>query len=237
MPGSALQNIGLIEGWTDLEDNWGAAMNANLRALDVLVQARVLDKDLSAPPGSPAAGDTYIVAGSPSGAWTGHAGKIARWSGTVWEFVTPKAGWFVWVADEAIHYDYTGSAWTAFTVANVLGLQAALDAKANTLVAINSQSGTSYTLALTDSTSVVRFSNSGAITATVPTNASVAFPIGSVVTLRQAGDGTVQISPAGGVTVNTPLSRLSLTRARGAVVMLHKVGTNEWDLSGDLQTA
>jgi len=36
----------------------------------------IKDRDLTAPPGSPADGDCYIVAASPTGAWSGKAGKI-----------------------------------------------------------------------------------------------------------------------------------------------------------------
>jgi hypothetical protein len=124
MASAAQPNVGLVQGFADQEDGWGDAMNANLRALDALVQARVADKDLTTPPGSPAAGDTYIVAASPTGAWSGQAGKIARYQAPIapdtlpvagWEFFTPKAGWRVWVADEAKPYRYTGSAWIALT--------------------------------------------------------------------------------------------------------------------------
>ena len=56
--------------------------NEALRALDAIVQLSVKDRDLAAPPGSPAEGDRYIVAASPTGAWAGHAGDIAVSAGT-----------------------------------------------------------------------------------------------------------------------------------------------------------
>ena len=51
--------------------------NEAIRALDAVVQLAVLDRDLAAPPVSPAEGDRYIVASSPTGDWDGEAGNVA----------------------------------------------------------------------------------------------------------------------------------------------------------------
>ncbi|KPL54525.1 hypothetical protein ABB55_21770 [Prosthecomicrobium hirschii] len=85
--------------------------NEALAALDRLVQALVLDRDLAAPPASPAEGAGYIVAASPTGAWTGQAGRIATWVDGGWTFTVPAAGLRVWLADEARLMVWTGSAW------------------------------------------------------------------------------------------------------------------------------
>ncbi|MFZ5930883.1 MAG: DUF2793 domain-containing protein [Pseudomonadota bacterium] len=87
-------------------------VNDTLSGLDTLVQLAVLDRDLTAPPGSPAEGDRYLVANSPSGAWAGQAGKIAAWQAGAWVFRTPRNGWKAWVADEALPVFYDGGAWT-----------------------------------------------------------------------------------------------------------------------------
>jgi hypothetical protein len=87
--------------------------NEALRALDAIVQLMVLDKDLAAPPGSPAEGARYIVGSAPTGAWLGQAGKIAAYQDGAWAFYTPREGWLAWVADEGKLYAWTGSAWTA----------------------------------------------------------------------------------------------------------------------------
>lgn len=120
MPGTAQANIGLLAGHTTGENGWGDDYSKNMRILDMLVQGRVLDKDLSTPPGSPAAGDVYIVGAAPTGAWTGQATKLARWNGATggaptntWEFFTPKAGWEMWVVDESLKYRFNGSAWAS----------------------------------------------------------------------------------------------------------------------------
>lgn len=67
---------------------------------------------------------------------------------------------------------------------------------------------------------------------TVPTNASVAFPVGTVVEFVQKGSGQVEIVGASGVTINTPSSRT--TRTQWAALSIVKEATNEWTLSGDM---
>jgi hypothetical protein len=85
--------------------------NGAIRALDAVVQLSVLDRNLGAPPSSPAEGGRYIVAASPSGAWSGHAGKVAAYQDGAWMFYVPSEGWIAWVADEDIAVVWTGSAW------------------------------------------------------------------------------------------------------------------------------
>lgn len=116
-----LPNSNITTGFVDDEDGWGAAMNKNLRLLDALVQPRVLDRNLSAPPASPAAGDTYIVGASATGTWATHENKLAIWTegddlvAAAWLFITPKAGWRLYVVDEANAYQFDGAAWVADT--------------------------------------------------------------------------------------------------------------------------
>lgn len=74
----------------------------------------------------------------------------------------------------------------------------------NGLVAftLNDQTGTSYTPVLADQYQVlITRSNASASTLTIPTNASVAFPVGTVITVLNKGAGAVTISGASGVTV------------------------------------
>jgi Protein of unknown function (DUF2793) len=47
--------------------------NDAVRMLDALAHLVVQDRDLATPPGSPADGQRWIVAASPTGAWAGHA--------------------------------------------------------------------------------------------------------------------------------------------------------------------
>jgi hypothetical protein len=76
----------------------------------------------------------------------------------------------------------------------------------NALVAftLNDQTGTSYTPVLNDQYQVlITRSNASASTLTIPTNASVAFAVGTVITVLNKGAGAVTISGAGGVTVSS----------------------------------
>lgn len=84
--------------------------NGALNELDVLVAARVINQTTAAPPGSPAAGDAYLVATGGSGAWAGADGRIAYYYGG-WFFVTPVKGMAFW--DEALgaRFDYDGTNW------------------------------------------------------------------------------------------------------------------------------
>lgn len=240
MPAAALTNVGLFEGWAALEDGWGDQMNANLRAVDLLLQARVIARDLAAPPGSPSNGDAYIVPTGATGAWSSQVGKIARWCSTLstpaWEFFTPRTGWLVWVINDAAPWRYSGTAWAdaSPTIASIAGLQAALDGKASAVVAINNQTGTTYTYTTADPGRVVRANNAAAITHTLPTNASAAIAVGASIAVRQVGAGQVTISPSGGVTLNVPTGYQAKTGRLGSTLMLHKVAADEWDLTGDL---
>jgi hypothetical protein len=97
---------------------------------------------------------------------------------------------------------------------------------------LNAQTGTTYTLVLTDSAKFVTLSNASAITLTVPTNASVAFPTGTQINIMQLGAGQVTISGAG-VTLRSAGSKLK-TSAQYAVATLVKIATDEWVAIGSL---
>lgn len=109
-------NAGITGGALPHENSWDVWMNKNWRLIDALMQGLVLDKDLTAPPGSPAMGDLYIVGASPTGAWASQAGKLAFWAvgsdiTSAWIFVTPRKGWHYYVSDENLRYLYDGSTW------------------------------------------------------------------------------------------------------------------------------
>lgn len=95
----------------------------------------------------------------------------------------------------------------------------------------NAQTGTTYTLVLTDAAKLITLTNAAAITLTVPTNASVAFPIGTQILLYQGGAGQVTISSS--ATLRSEGSKLKITGQYGLAGLV-KVATDEWVAFGNL---
>jgi hypothetical protein len=83
-----------------------------------------------------------------------------------------------------------------------------------------------YTLQLSDVAKVIEVNSSSAVTVTVPDNASVAFPIGTVINVYRSGTGTVTIAAASGVTVRNVGTIPSQFGERS----LRKRDTDEWVL-------
>ncbi len=91
---------------------------------------------------------------------------------------------------------------------------------------LNNQTGTTYTLALTDGGKNVTLNNASAVTLTVPTFASIAFPTGTMVGLVNKGAGTVTVGGAG-VTING--NDLTLNQNQTGTIL--KLDTNTWSFT------
>jgi hypothetical protein len=137
---------------------------------------------------------------------------------------------------------YNGSSWISLSVPGAVTETATQTMTNKTLTSpeinsptttfsINAQTGTTYTLALSDRDKFVELNNAAAIALTVPTNATVAFPVGSSMTLVQTGAGQVTVGGSG-VTINgTPGLKL---RTQWSSATLYKRATNTWLLIGDI---
>lgn len=87
-----------------------------------------------------------------------------------------------------------------------------------------------YTLALSDAGKVVEMNAATAKTVTVPTNASAAFAVGTIIEIYAMGAGTVSIVGDGGVTVRNAGDLAE----QYATASLRKRDTDEWVLTGAL---
>jgi hypothetical protein len=118
------------------------------------------------------------------------------------------------------------------TIANVdISATAAIDQGKIADTTINAQAA-SYTLVLADKNKLVEISNASANTLTVPPNSSVAFPVGSTITILQTGAGQCTLTAGAGVTVNgTPGLKLRTTWSSATLI---KRATDTWVALGDM---
>jgi hypothetical protein len=109
-----------------------------------------------------------------------------------------------------------------------------LDTRAKRVV-LNAQTGTTYTLALSDAGKLLTLTNAATITLTVPDEATVAFPTGSRVDIVQLGAGQVEIDPASGVTVDAKNGDDKLAGQYSAATLIY-LGSDDWIMIGDLDS-
>lgn len=112
-------------------------------------------------------------------------------------------------------------------------------ASASAALAFNAQTGTTYTFVLADADNkLVTASNAAAITVSIPTNASVAFPIGTQLNIIQIGAGQVTVSaatPGTTTVVSTGATSASpKCRAQYSAMTLIKRDTDSWYAVGDI---
>jgi hypothetical protein len=90
---------------------------------------------------------------------------------------------------------------------------------------VTTEAGTTDTLAVGDADDSIIYTNAGAITVTIPLNATAAIRVGSVITLIQGpAAGVVTASPTGGVTLNGATT----TNGVNTRLILFKAATDTW---------
>ena len=107
---------------------------------------------------------------------------------------------------------------------------------------VKTTTANAYTLAIVDAGYYHRmaYANSSAnpstLTVTIPTNASVAIPIGSEYLFIRTGSNTaMNFANAAGVTLNSDGAKTKVSK-QWQTAVCKKVGTNEWDLMGTLSS-
>ena len=103
------------------------------------------------------------------------------------------------------------------------------EAPTPTTVAINSQAS-NYTTVADDAGKVIRATDAADIT--IPAEASVDYPVGTVIGVRSATVNTVTVVEDTGVTVNIEAGLTLDLRGQYAEVSLHKVGADTWEAVG-----
>lgn len=95
-------------------------------------------------------------------------------------------------------------------------------------VTVNAQTGTSFTPALTDAGSIITMDNGSANTFTVPTNAAVAYPVGTILSVQRLGSGVTTVLGDTGVTINGISAHSIAIAEQYQSLALLKVATNTW---------
>jgi hypothetical protein len=119
-----------------------------------------------------------------------------------------------------------------FTAGQIL-TAAEMTAVATAMIALNAQTGTTYTTVLGDDGKLVTCDNGSAITLTIPPNGTVAYGIGTQINIMQLGAGQVTITPGAGVTIRSAGSKLK-TSAQYAVATCVKIASDTWVAVGNL---
>lgn len=187
-------------------------INQAINRIDAILNTGAKSRSLATPPSSPATGDLYIVASSPTGDWVGQAGKLAYFD-VIWRFISPNLGLTLWVNDESVTVTHNGSVWLTNAVAT--------------------KTGASYTLTSGDHGGHLIINNSTAVTLTLPNNLPVNFNCAII----QGGTGQITFSPASGAFLRNSLSN-NKSAGRYSACALHIISNSggaaaEYVLYGD----
>ena len=160
-------------------------------------------------------------------------------------------GWRMWHSEWGVAYGYNAKAVRGVAIGNYSWNEGGVAAIGNqcyvndpAIVGISSYDGdyvrggayvrkfrrnipdSSYNIERRDEGAILRFTNSGAVTATVRTTATIAdWYLGAQLELLQAGTGLVTAIPAVGVTITGPVT----TDGPGSRLLLFCVAENVWE--------
>ena len=132
-----------------------------------------------------------------------------------------------------IHFVVNGGVSDAMTIATTGAITG------NFVSTINAQTGTTYTPALTDANALVTLNNASAISVTIPTNASVAYPTGTQISfawVTGAGQPTISAVTPGTTTVLSvgAVAASPKLRVANSVATAIKIATDSWLVTGDV---
>lgn len=151
------------------------------------------------------------------------------WDGTKWTQAT--------IPSSTIHVLKSGDTMTGLLTLS--GDPTATNHAANknyaetSLRQINAQTGTTYTLAISDTGKLVYLNNAAAITLTVAPNSSVAIPLNAQIDIVQGAAGQVTVTPGAGVTINSADGYKKTAKAYAAATLV-KIAPDGWLLTGNL---
>ena len=174
--------------------------------------------------------DTNTLEVYDGSAWVGATGDITGLTAGTGISITSATGPVPTVAiDTATTADLT----TAQTLTNKTLTSPLIN------LGINANTSTTYTFVLADNGKLVTSNNASAQTLSIPTNASVAFPVGTqinVAWITGAGQPTIQAVTSGTTTVLSTGATSTAPKLRvvNSVASCVKIATDTWLVTGDV---
>ena len=134
--------------------------------------------------------------------------------------------------------DFTGTSLVTGTGSTVLDTNPTITSPLINL-GINANTSTTYTFVLADNGKLVTSNNASAQTLSIPTNASVAYPVGTqinVAWITGAGQPTIQAVTSGTTTVLSTGATSTAPKLRvvNSVASCIKIATDTWLVTGDV---
>lgn len=108
MPAKTGSRNGLKFEWALGENNWNVGMDDNLKFLDRFGVHLSFKSFLNTPPGTPTAGDCYVIDTAPTDAWAGKTGQVAVYDDGAWRYGTPRTGWLAYCEADGEQYVFDG---------------------------------------------------------------------------------------------------------------------------------
>ncbi len=137
-PNLALPYIAANQAQKHVPHNDAVAM------IDGILQLSVVSRGLNAPPGTSVDGNRFLIGAAPTAEWLGQAGLIAFRNAGLWQFLTPRKGWALWVEAESIFLIFDGTNWVAPPVPQIM--------QNMTLLGVNATADATNKLAVSSST-------------------------------------------------------------------------------------
>jgi len=138
------------------------------------------------------------------------------WTGSAWDDVGDKR--------LTTHTHAGGANGVNIAQSSVTNLTTDLGNKSNNPKTVDTKTA-NYTLVLGDRDKIVQMNSASNLTITVPTNASAAFPVGTIVHVANINTGTLTIAGASGATVN---QAGGLTLSQWESGSLYQRAANNW---------
>lgn len=226
MAARELPNLGLEGGYEEHENGWAEGMALNLLKLSVLVQGGAIDK-VAAEPGSPAAGDTYIL----DETHATHANAVAVYDNGAWVYFEPQEGWLIFNRTAEYYEKFDGAVWAELETGGGAGVP---DAPSDGETYARKDGGWVALLGETDyplESIIVAVGNEtdpitagvAKVTFRMPYAFTVSAVRASLKTASSSGNPTVDINENGATILSTKLSidateKTSVTAATAAVI-------------------